>query len=62
MHRGQPESHELAALVAVLMSRADPRQSASEEGHDGVRTAARWQRPERNIRYVSLHSWRTERG
>lgn len=53
VERGRLDEDELAALVAVLLSRA----GAAGEDRAAVPVVPHWNRPERNVPYHSPVSW-----
>ncbi|MFH9293704.1 acyl-CoA carboxylase subunit epsilon [Streptomyces sp. NPDC017520] len=59
IERGAPDAEELAALTAVLMSRAAAAGVEPDDLSRRHRATARWQRPERTAAYVAPHGWRS---
>lgn len=58
VHRGRPTDEELAAVVTVLLARANTLGPAE---HPPVRSAPRWRRHGRGLGYRTAHSWQAER-
>lgn len=58
VHRGRPTEEELAAVVTVLLARANT-VGPAEDGP--VRSAPRWRRHGRGLGYRTAHSWQAER-
>ncbi|MFJ9568717.1 acyl-CoA carboxylase subunit epsilon [Streptomyces bacillaris] len=59
VERGDPDAEELAALTAVLLSRAAAAGADPDDGPPRHRAAARWRRPERATAYGAPRSWRS---
>ncbi|MFD9393525.1 acyl-CoA carboxylase subunit epsilon [Streptomyces sp. NPDC060000] len=58
VHRGRPTAEELAAVIAVLLARAD---AAGPLEHAPLRSAPRWRRHDRGLGYRTAHSWQSNR-
>lgn len=56
VEKGRPTEEELAALIAVLLSRSARTQASEEE--DAVPGPARWRRPEHASGHRTPRSWR----
>ncbi|WP_156727224.1 acyl-CoA carboxylase subunit epsilon [Streptomyces apocyni] len=56
--KGDPSAAELAALTAVLLSRAAQTGAEPDDVSRGQRAVARWRRPERTRGYTGPRTWR----